>query len=227
MRKKKRWVMPFYVPTVVDVGAPPWYLSGGVSAPQGAYQAIGAASLAASYVNLANPGTYDLATAAAPAFNAATGWTFNGVGNLYLDTGLTLDNDQSWSIFLRFSDNGTASRGLALSRTGASGCDFGFYIHSPTTTYIFYNGGASLISGLATSGVIGVAGGNAYFNGVDVGNIGGGSGVSSVTFSVGVMDDDGVKQIPFYGKIQAFCLYHAVLSPAQALAVTNAMAALA
>lgn len=43
-------------------GAPPipWYLAGGAPTPVGAYQAKGAASYAASLVNLANPGINDL-----------------------------------------------------------------------------------------------------------------------------------------------------------------------
>ena len=52
-----------------------WWLSGGVSAANcvAAYQPIGATSLAASYTNLANPGTYTAAPGVAPTFDAATG----------------------------------------------------------------------------------------------------------------------------------------------------------
>jgi hypothetical protein len=42
-----------------------------------ALQPRGAASLANSYINLANPGTYDAAPGVAPTLDA-TGWTFNG-----------------------------------------------------------------------------------------------------------------------------------------------------
>ena len=42
-----------------------------------AYQPKGAASQAASYVNLVTPGTYDLTTADAPGWAAGTGWVFN------------------------------------------------------------------------------------------------------------------------------------------------------
>ena len=58
----------------------PWYLAGGISAANclAAYQPKGAASLAASYSNLANPGTYNAAPGVAPTFDASTGWTFNG-----------------------------------------------------------------------------------------------------------------------------------------------------
>lgn len=67
-----------------------WWLSGGVSASDclAAYQSISADSYAASKVNLANPGTYDITNGASyPTWNAATGWTFDGVDD-YLDTNL-------------------------------------------------------------------------------------------------------------------------------------------
>lgn len=67
-----------------------WWLSGGVSASDclAAYQSIGADSYAASKINLANPGTYDITNGASfPSWNAATGWTFDGVDD-YLDTNL-------------------------------------------------------------------------------------------------------------------------------------------
>lgn len=53
--------------------AAPWYLAGGAPTPIAVYQPKGAASLAASYVNLANPGTYD-AAADVPGYGAPT-WT--------------------------------------------------------------------------------------------------------------------------------------------------------
>jgi hypothetical protein len=62
--------------------ATPWYLAGGIAAANclAAFQPKGAASLAASYVNLATSGaTWDCtAPVAAPTFAAATGWTFTG-----------------------------------------------------------------------------------------------------------------------------------------------------
>jgi hypothetical protein len=75
--------------------AVPWWLAGGVAAANAiaVYQPKGAADLAASYVNLANPGTYDAAPGTAPTFDAATGWTFNG-STQYLTTGVT--NGAAW-----------------------------------------------------------------------------------------------------------------------------------
>lgn len=58
-------------------GAAPWWMAAGVT-PIVAYQAKGAASYAASKVNLAQPGTYNATEYVAPSWDAATGWSFNG-----------------------------------------------------------------------------------------------------------------------------------------------------
>jgi hypothetical protein len=78
----------------------PWYLAGGIPAANcvAAYAAIGAGSQALSYVNLANPGTYDLtAPVAAPTWDAGTGWKFNGTTQ-YLATGITPAAGWSWMV---------------------------------------------------------------------------------------------------------------------------------
>lgn len=70
-------------------GSTPWYLAGGLSASDwlATFQPIGAASLAASYSNLINPGTNDAAPGTAPTFNAATGWAFASASLQYLEIG--------------------------------------------------------------------------------------------------------------------------------------------
>jgi len=80
-----------------------WWLTGGIPSANclAAYQPKGAASLAASYSNLANPGTYDAAPGTAPTWAAGTGWVFNG-STQYLTTGLTPLED--WSIFVQFTN---------------------------------------------------------------------------------------------------------------------------
>ena len=50
-----------------------------------AYQPKGADDLSDSYINLANPGTFDASPGVAPSWNASTGWTFNG-STQYLDS---------------------------------------------------------------------------------------------------------------------------------------------
>ena len=90
--------------------AVPWYLAGGAPAPIAAYQPKGAASLAASYVNLANPGTYDAAPGVAPTHASATGWTFNG-NTQYLTTNVATSGS-AWSIVLRYAHLLGVDRGI-------------------------------------------------------------------------------------------------------------------
>jgi len=68
-----------------------------------AYQPKDAANLAASYVNLVTPGTYDAAPGTAPTWDATSGWIFNG-STQYLTTGITPVIDQSYSAIVRFTD---------------------------------------------------------------------------------------------------------------------------
>jgi hypothetical protein len=87
----------------------PWYLSGGIVAANciAAYQPKGAASLAASYVNLANPGTYNLTNGHATPVNwgATTGWKGNGTV-AYFKTGLIPSGALSFAgVFLDISSN--------------------------------------------------------------------------------------------------------------------------
>lgn len=72
-----------YLDAVSAVARPvstPWYLSGGIPAARclAAYQPFGAASFAASKINLANPGTYNAVSAGGstrdPSWSAARGW---------------------------------------------------------------------------------------------------------------------------------------------------------
>ena len=58
--------------------AGPWWMAAGI-VPTYAYQAKGAASLAASYVNLVGDPTYDAVPGANPPSLVAGGWLFNGI----------------------------------------------------------------------------------------------------------------------------------------------------
>lgn len=76
-----------------------WNLDGTISTCVAAYQAIGAASYAASLVNLFNPGTYDLTTASGkdPSWNVSTGWTGNGTDQ-YLNTNVNASVNYSFIV---------------------------------------------------------------------------------------------------------------------------------
>lgn len=77
-----------------------WYVAGGVALANciAAYQAVGAASYAASKSNLASPGTHDAADGVAVAWDAAIGWTSDG--NKYLTTDVVHGDD--WSALIEW-----------------------------------------------------------------------------------------------------------------------------
>jgi len=78
---------PFSFPFVGDPFETIWYMAGGAPAPISFWDAVNAASLAASKVNLINPGTYDLTGAGAtPPTWSTAGWEGTGTG--YLQTGI-------------------------------------------------------------------------------------------------------------------------------------------
>lgn len=215
---------------VVDcsVVASQWWLSGGVAAANcvAAYQAKGAASLAASYVNLANPGTNNAAPGVAPTFNAETGWTFNGTTQ-YLRTGLIPANDQSWSMLIRYSDMAGSSLSVMYEADWPARGSFGFNIRPSDWLCFVNNGGEGYITISSTGGVLGVAGNRGYYNGTqDSDVILGWNTTSSYEIPIGCRNRFGVFGAYCGTKIQAMAVYSATLTAPQVAAISAAMAAL-
>jgi hypothetical protein len=186
-----------------------------------AYQPKGAADLATSYVNLANPGTNNAAPGVAPTFNAATGWEFNMVLSQYLTSGIVGGN--SFSTFVRFSD-------------GTTGALFGEYNPGKTNLNIYHNfggrsyfrdGGSFDQAVTYANGVLGVTPVSAYANGAWVGNLVGSlAGVTAGVISIGCLNNNGTQQNFLAGKIQAFAIYSATLTNGEVVTLSAAMAAL-
>lgn len=153
------------------VSAIPWWLTGGIPAANciAAYQAKGAASYAASKINLANPGTYNATDGVAyPTWNTSTGWSFVAASLQYLITGVAPAS--GWSAIIRIANytktngvfafggyNTTDSQGMAINPSRAD------------SRPVFYNGGGETpASGGLTAGVFAVAGQYGYINGSSV-----------------------------------------------------------
>ena len=205
-----------------QAAAVPWYLSGGISAANciAAYQPKGAASLAASYVNLANPGTYDAAPGVAPTWASGTGWTFNG-STQWLLTGITPAS--GWSMFVQY--------------TGFGGANYSYFCGEFTADARFFVGhyevGAWYASGqqvynvapsVAAAGNLGIAGQQGYRNGIaDGGAIGAWAGVATVAIGI-------ARLLPFASNAAftavALAIYDTTLTAPQVAAVSAAMAAL-
>lgn len=74
-----------------------------------AYAPVGAASLAASYVD--ETGNQDAAPGVAPTWAYGTGWTFNGTTQ-YLGFGHALDGTTAQSVIVRMTMRGSGTRGI-------------------------------------------------------------------------------------------------------------------
>ena len=196
----------------------PWYLAGGVSAPQAAYQAKGAASLAASYVNLVTPGTYDAYAGIAPTLGA-NGWAFDG--NAYLNTGIIPNTGYSALVqFINHTNNGW----IIGSRNAAGTLVFGVasYVTSPLS--LFANG---------TSINIPTASGAGNYAVTDYGYIDGSvvtaslsNGGAPTQIMIGALNNNGSPAAKFIGSIVAVVIYSVNLDASQIAAIAAAMAAL-
>lgn len=218
----------------LSTGAVSWWLSGGVAAANciAAYQPKGAADLAASYTNLAQPGTYDLQAASAPAFDTAVGWTFNGSAN-YLRTGATLlagikpdTTSQSWSMICRFA-SATAADGEVAGIADPKGS---FYLkpYRTGTNKEGYANGAVKIGNTPqwATGVIAFGGTVAYKDGVALSgtiNNAGSPGAFTWALLVGCRNNGGGASYFYGGVIIALAIYNAVLTAPQVAAITAAM----
>lgn len=201
-------------------GVRKWWLAAGV-APLAAYQPKGAASLAASYVNLASPGTFDAAPGVAPTWDATNGWVFDG-STQYLTTGITPAS--GWSLIARFSNAAPADSFRII--VGARGSlNSRLYIAAGNTPQRTYGGGGALIvAGVSTAGVMAVANQDCYWNGVAEGTTSAAwSGTSSVLW---IARDPSGSFAYTSCRIQAAIIYSSTLNASQVAAVAAAMAAL-
>lgn len=199
-----------------------WWLPGGVTTTQcaAAYQPIGAANLAVSYVNINNPGTNNAFLGVAPNWDMLNGWTFDGLTQ-YLKTGIT-PASTNWSMFVRFSNfTGLVGQDLIGCKMGSRN----FILTLDTVAFYYSNGNTLSTTPPVTSGIFGFAGLTAYRNGVNDGTIPTGD-IPARTMFIGAVNDFGGANNYVSAKIQAISIYNVTLTPAQVLDLVNQMAAL-
>jgi hypothetical protein len=203
-----------------------WDLDGTITAPTAAYQSIGAASFAASLVNLANPGTYDLVVGNAPAWAAGTGWVFDGI-NDYLKTGIVPGD--GWSMVVQFSDFADGIIGaIAGAYTSATTRFLVSVDRRPGAQGVFYQQGEFLkVSPGIVSGNLAISGQYGYRNGsVDSAAISGWSGVNTADIYIGCFNLAGTDNSYSSVKIKAIAIYPYTLTADNVAALTTRMGAL-
>jgi hypothetical protein len=193
----------------------PWYLSGGIPAANclAAYQPKGAASLAASYDNLAAPGngladgTYDCTLGVAPTWDAVSGWNFIGA---YLNTSIINAVTPVWSFALRYTTSDVVSFGTMES----AGIYFGLEYGSGGKVY-YENGFWAYSSPIGTSGVLAVTGLNGYLNGIlDKTIATSWSGTIPHEIYIGGQNRDGSIRTTYH-EVQAVSIYNISITPTQ------------
>lgn len=196
----------------------PWWLAGGIprDACVAAYQAKGASSLAASYVNLANPGTYNAVPITDPPnWDTLQGWLF--ATKECLTTGYT--HAATDSVIARISNAGLDSKsifGLTTVNRFRVYPSYGAYL------YYSYSSASEPVNTAGASvrnGVIALCPDAIYVDGSVRESV-----VSSLTAETIIIAKDGTGS--FVGNIQAIAIYKATLTSIQVTALTNAMNAL-
>ena len=202
-----------------------WDDSGAISGCVAAYAPVGSASLAASYVNLQNPGTYNASPGTAPSFDTATGWTFNGTSQ-WLTTGYTQSAASSTiSILVRFSGGSSSGNRALLGITdNPPGQNLGIWQRLSGATY-FVNGGGPSQPAAVTSGVLGIATTQGFLNGATYGGAFSAATKTWFPLSIGAYYSGSVSQF-FSGQIQAIAIYNTTLTAGQVATLTTLMNAL-
>lgn len=215
--------------TKVEAVPPPaagwWVVSGKTTVA--AFQPKGAASLAASYSNLSNPGTHDAAPGTAPTWNSTDGWVFNNGSSQYLVTNIA--PGAGYTMLVRFTGADTSNRLLWIC--GVDGGNYTrFYLSSNfITSGHIYGGGDFLVTGsVLTSGVMGVANNQGYLNGsADGSPMTAWSGTNTDVVFIGCLNSGGGSPLYYFtGNVQALVIYSDTLTSGEMASITTAMNAL-
>jgi len=210
-----------------------WWLSGGINPANcvAAYQAKGAANYEASKINLANPGTYNLAEIGGGSVNWANSTGWGGFVSLTrcLNTGVTPALNLTWSMFVRFSDYSTSNYEVLAGYYNAKKSGFLFGPHYDNDMVSFH--GNDDYTQIANNppriayGVYGFAGRIPYRNGsAEANTFGTYAGNSPLTIYIGARClASGVGNY-FSGNIQAVVVYNTTLTANQVAALSTAMA---
>lgn len=194
-----------------------WY-DGAVAA----YAAKGAASYAASKVNLANPGTFDCTDGTStPTWNTSTGWSFSVASGSYLDTGVQPSG--TWTMLIQAANITNKQTVAGIS----SGGYFRIYADFGNQCY-FGNGSQTPFTPGFASGNAGFAGLTAYRDGASVGTIsGGGYGGSGVTIFIGANNGGGGSPTEnMTGDVIALGIWNTTLSAGDVASKSAGMAAI-
>lgn len=209
--------------------APPvtnWWEAGGATGTVQVLQPKGAASYAASLLDLSGNGN-NASEGAAPTWDTVDGWTFSGTpADTFLDTGIVPAS--GWTMVVRFSNGGVTTGTMIVAGLG-SGTPSRFFLDTceDTTNHVYGAGGFTVVANRITSGVMAIAGQQGYLDGVADGAAASGSGWTTTrSVYIGGNNNGGLRNATYAGNVQAIAIYDNTLDAATVAAVSAAMAAL-
>ncbi len=197
-------------------GAVTWYA--GLTDIVAVYQPKGAASLAASYVNLVNPGTYDATVASGtPNWSGGDGWIGNSCA---LSTGYTPPNNNV-TVIMKFANAVAGTRAFIGVISGLE-----IYIYANlAANQVRYRSNATLsVAPGLSGGVLAIAGKSAYRNGALDGTIGAGSGVGGAALWMMAINNGGSILQPETGNLHAVAICSSIQTADQIAVASAAMA---
>ncbi|HUV81854.1 MAG TPA: alpha-L-fucosidase [archaeon] len=206
-----------------DLTYPYWWLGNDIPSANvpAAYQPVQALSLANSYINKANPGTYNAFLGVVPDWSAIKGWDFNGV-DMYLKTGLVpVSAASAWSMITWYND--------FTEDAATISCVAGIYETSAKQFYIgmreaangnlqWANGSVRNASNKRIGGFQAFIGNKAYIDCTYVNTITAGTGAATYDIYIGAMHYTTPMDF-FDGNIKGVAVYNTVLTEDQLKAV--------
>lgn len=188
------------------------------------YDPLSAASLAESYVNLANPGTRNAAApTAAPAHTQGSGWSFLAASSQYLSTGITNLGDASTVIIWVEDSAGVYVMGYFTQTSPARWLAIRPFSSTQTA---FHKGAAGVNATHQTAGsILAMNNTHGYRNGNAEIALAAWTGVTpglNITIGGRNLNGSSVDQF-FTGRVLRVAMYDIALNDAQIEAVTYAM----
>jgi len=203
-----------------------WWLAGGIHPSQvvAAYQPKGAVDLAASYVNLANPGTDDAQVGEAPTLDSS-GWVFNGTTQYLIGP---LSNNAGLAV--RFSD--VTNTGAVIGARNAINVNQIYFRPNDGDNSRVYSNSLSenlvFVATSVSSGVLIINNNNGALNGIIEASSLLGNVSQFYNYYIGAVNNNSVLRLQCGVKTQACCFFASgtTLTAAQIAAISAAMAAL-
>jgi len=206
-----------------------WWLAGGIHPSQvvAAFQPKGAVDLAASYINLNNPGTNNATVGTLePLFSSSYGWQFDGSSNYFL-VGPTANSS---GFAIRYTNASVASvhpagvrdgnHRVSVIPIGSSGAEHGFYNSKDAI--------ARTASPQRTDGVLLINRNNGAYNGEITADTNPADAEPALQYFIGAHNANGSIGLRYSGEVQAVIFFASgvTLTGAQISAISSAMAAL-